>query len=63
MELILFKAYRLIKSIKIHCKKTVKHRLIINNQVIADFDYFQFLENPIANFTRNYKVFLVMFNW
>lgn len=34
----------------------IKHRLIINNQVIADFDYFQFLENPIANFTTDYNL-------
>lgn len=34
----------------------IKHRLIINNEVIADFDYFQFLENPIANFTTDYNL-------
>ena len=34
----------------------IKHRLTINNEVIADFDYFQFLENPIANFTTDYNL-------
>ena len=32
----------------------IKHRLTINNEVIADFDYFQFLENPI-----NPKTFII----
>lgn len=34
----------------------IKHRLTINNEVIADFDYFQFLENPIGNFTTDYNL-------
>lgn len=38
--------------------QNIKHRLNINNELIADFDYFQFLESQIANFTTDYEVII-----